>query len=221
MDRQSRPDPKRTKPNRSAIHNPGDFGTEGSGTARPPEDVISQAVLLGYQVIEKQILQGRSAAERIRAGVYSSGDAEQDINSLIGRVVSLAKEMGVAWFDLLSTTMPMRDPKRYPVGSGYNITVKSRSQRSVQVDCKLTPPSPRFVPCIRGLHAADAKLPALTDVRFMLGSEGGLAVVIDLPDGQPAGTYTGAIVDMETNLPGGTLSVLIQEDTGEDASRTT
>jgi hypothetical protein len=85
------------------------------------------------------------------------------------------------------------------------IAVTGYRVESVTLD--LRPPSIRFVPIVGPLLASDPKN-SLTAVKFGL-SEGTLVLTVNVPRGQPAGTYTGAIVDSDTNEPGGTVSVTV------------
>ena len=56
------------------------------------------------------------------------------------------------------------------------------------------------------LHAGDEKGKPLTEITFVAGGTQQLSVLrIVVPDDQPSGVYTGAIVDMKTGEPGGHL----------------
>ena len=87
------------------------------------------------------------------------------------------------------------------------IVVTGSGVKNVTLD--LRPPSPRFVPLVHELLAGDPKH-GLRDVKFKLAADKTHVVLtINVPPGQPAGTYTGAIVDSSTNQPGGTVSVTV------------
>jgi hypothetical protein len=93
---------------------------------------------------------------------------------------------------------PAEPPKIVVTGSGV---------KNVTLD--LRPPSPRFVPLVRELLAGDPRH-GLRDVKFRLATDRThLVLTINVPPGQPAGTYTGAIVDSSTNESGGTVSVTV------------
>src|SRR5690348_2338757 len=53
------------------------------------DEIISDAVGLGYKVIGEHIRQGREAAEQIRDGTYSTGHAEADVKKLADRILYL------------------------------------------------------------------------------------------------------------------------------------
>jgi hypothetical protein len=87
------------------------------------------------------------------------------------------------------------------------IVVTGSGVKNVTLD--LRPPSPRFVPLVHELLAGDPKQ-GLRNVKFQLAPDKThLVLAINVPRGQPAGTYTGAIVDSSTNEPGGTVSVTV------------
>jgi len=88
------------------------------------------------------------------------------------------------------------------------IVVKGAKAKHVALD--LRPSSARFVPHVRHLvhsnpkHSLSAKFSKTSDpLRLVL--------VIEIPDGQHPGTYTGAVVDSSSNEPGGTVSVTVAE----------
>jgi hypothetical protein len=87
-----------------------------------------------------------------------------------------------------------------------HIVVKGKKAKSVALD--LRPSSTRFVPHIRHLVATDPKH-SLT-AKFTRSSDPlRLVLVVEVPDSQHPGTYTGAVVDSSTNEPGGTVSVTV------------
>jgi hypothetical protein len=86
--------------------------------------------------------------------------------------------------------------------------VKGKKAKSVALD--LRPSSPRFVPHIRHLGAKDTKH-SLTAKFTKSPDPLRLVLVVEIPDDQHAGTYTGAVVDSSTNEPGGTISVTVEE----------
>jgi hypothetical protein len=181
---------------------------------RTANAIIGDAVSRGYKVIEDQIQQGRDAAERFRAGTYSSGDAEADIKKLVNRVMDLAKDLGTAGFELAAAAIrdpraPPRDPHSPPSPSqSPDVAIETHSARPVQVTCKLSPPSARFVPSVPALYSNNPEAPPLKGIRFDV-RDNRPVLLVNIPDDQPLGTYAGAIVDMSTNEAGGFVSVSI------------
>jgi hypothetical protein len=177
---------------------------------RSANTIIGDAVSRGYKVIEDQILQGRDAAERFRAGTYNSADAEADVKKLVNRVMDLVKELGTAGFELAAAAIrDPRDPHSTPSPSqSPDVAIETHSARPIQVTCKLSPPSARFVPSVPALYSNDPKVPPLKGIRFE-ARDNRPVLLVDIPDDQPLGTYAGAIVDMNTNQAGGFVSVSI------------
>jgi hypothetical protein len=182
--------------------------------SRTANAIIGDAVSRGYKVIEDQILQGRDAAERFRAGTYNSADAEADVKKLVNRVLDLVKELGTAGFDLAAAAVRSpsdtpRDPNSAPSPSqNSDVAIETYSTRRVKVICKLNPPSARFVPSVPALHSNDPNVPPLKTIRFDV-QDARPVLLVNISDDQPLGTYAGAIVDMSTNEAGGFVSVSI------------
>jgi len=87
------------------------------------------------------------------------------------------------------------------------IVVKGVRVRSVTLD--LRPRSSRFVPFVHPLLAHGTNH-VLTAVNFGLSSDRtSIVLSVNVPPDQPAGIYTGVIVDSGTNEPGGTVSVTV------------
>jgi hypothetical protein len=92
------------------------------------------------------------------------------------------------------------------VGVPPQIVVKGAQVKSVVLD--LRPRSLQFVPLVQQLIAADLK--RSFSAKFAMSSDSlSLILTVNVPDGQPPGTYTGVIVDSRTNEAGGTLSVTV------------
>jgi hypothetical protein len=87
------------------------------------------------------------------------------------------------------------------------IVVTGERVKNVMLDFR--PPSPRFVPRVRTLSTGDTKH-ALPAVKFRpSNNEAHLVLEVSVPPGQPAGVYSGVIVDGKTNEHGGTISVTV------------
>jgi hypothetical protein len=225
MDRLVRADPERTKPIRNVSHHlrhsslirRGDTPMADNTTKPQPRTanaIIGDAVSRGYKVIEDQIQQGRDAAERFRAGTYNSGNAEEDIKTLVNRMMDLAKDLGTAGFELAAAAIrdpraPPRDPHSTPSPSqSPDVAIETHSARRVQVTCKLSPPSARFVPSVPALYSNNPEVPPLKGIRLEV-RDSRPVLIVTIQDNQPASTYAGAIVDLETNQAGGFVSVSI------------
>jgi hypothetical protein len=216
MNRRVRPDLKRAKPIRNVIHHLWSPVLAGAGDdkmadrAASPKSVnkiISDAVGLGYKVIEEQISQGQQAAERFRSGAYSASHAEEDVKKLMDRTMNLVKELGVVGFDLAAAVL--RDPRASAVkGFQSDISVRIQSKKRVEVNYHLSSPTAHFEPSIPPLYAADRALLPLKNIR-MEKKDHRAVLVVEVPDAHPAGTYTGVIEDAKSRQPGGFISVAV------------
>ncbi len=208
-DRFRRSEPLRDRPIRDAAGHLRGVSPE----AQIVDSVVTEAVGLGYDVIDTYIRQGRFAAEQARAGIDASG-LTSDIAGLAQRAVTLSIDLAKSWLDLVTAvneqckqahTKPNPvDP--YSVPTEYDIICA----RPTQVEFQFYPGAGRIVPAILSLAASDASIPPLTGASFTVSQDGKRpALNIPVTDGQPAGVYTGVIVDSVTNRPGGTVVVRI------------
>jgi hypothetical protein len=154
-----------------------------------------------------------------------SGPDRQTIGTTIERIISLYQGTGNALIDLAGivtrrvvtgisftiTGTPGASGKPAPttpcVPSPGTLACEVISKRRAEVTLDFSLPIPRsFTPVVRALHASDGRSKPLTDTTFVAGGTRGLSVLrIVVPDDQPAGVYTGAVVDMMTDEPGGYL----------------
>jgi len=199
-------------------------------SADAPDGAVAHGVRLGYKVIEEQILQGQQLAQRLgkaTGGLGTTGSGE--VNVLIERVLSLYKDVGKLCIDAVeavarspairsgfargpeaakSSHEPTgRSAAREPAeGARFVVEVASRRRAQVTLDLRLSPGL--FVPRVHALHAADASISPLTTVSFDLDPALPEPMLrIEVPDTQPAATYTGVVVDSGSNAPRGTVSV--------------
>ncbi|HUO68581.1 MAG TPA: hypothetical protein VMV37_13655, partial [Gammaproteobacteria bacterium] len=77
---------------------------------------------------------------------------------------------------------------------------------TVSLDLRSTPDAMLSVPALR---AADDSKPALADIAFHDGAARPV-LRIRIPEGQPADTYSGVVVDARTHQPRGTLCVSVR-----------
>ncbi|HEY2255584.1 MAG TPA: hypothetical protein VGI11_08095 [Variovorax sp.] len=231
-ERLHRTDAQRTEPIRHAATYLRDPGPEGAAAAPPDgeDNSVAHGVRLGYKVIEEQILQGQRLAQRLGKATagFGAGTGSGEVNVLIERVLSLYKDVGKLCVDAVesvarnpalrsgfaraasSVATPApggRGPAAEPAaGTRFAIEVASRRRAQVRLDLGLSPGS--FVPRVHALHAADPSMPALTTVSFDLDPALPEPMLrIEVPDAQPAATYTGVVVDSASNEPRGTVSV--------------
>lgn len=94
------------------------------------------------------------------------------------------------------------------VGVPPQIVVRGKRTKSVSLN--LHPSRPGFAPLALQLFAKDRRH-SLSSVKFTKssGDPPRSVLTVTVPDNQPDGTYTGAVVDSTTNEAGGTLSVTV------------
>jgi hypothetical protein len=86
------------------------------------------------------------------------------------------------------------------------IAVTGSGAKDVTLDLK--PPATRFVPVVHPLLTSDLKN-KIDGAKFGLNAQRKLVLTVNIPRGQPPGTYTGAVVDSTTGKSGGTVSVTV------------
>jgi len=99
--------PDRTGPIRAAGPAAAPSAADASGQAAADgaagssiNEQIAQAVRAGYDVITDNIQQGRQAAERFRQGDYNFRDVPDDVQSVLQRLIQLARELSTTTFDV-------------------------------------------------------------------------------------------------------------------------
>jgi hypothetical protein len=108
-----------------------------------------------------------------------------------------------------STTPAMPPASPAPLPDATALTLAIDSKRPVEVSARLDPHCPLGKLRVHDLRAADEKLPRLQGARAERRGAG-LWIALKVGKDQPAGVYSGVIVDDETNLPAGTLSVRVR-----------
>jgi hypothetical protein len=208
-----------------------------SDGAHKADDVISRAVEIGYEVIEEQIRQGKRVAESLTtARPDQANGAQSGGKELIERLLHFYTDLGSLCFELMESII--RNPgvgellrpqpngtqappfaARAPNGSGSktaSVATEVSSVMPVRVTLSLDEDIPAHCALgIHELHALDRTKPPLRAVSFRNGSADGRQTLrVSVPDGQPPGTYSGAVIDSSTNEPRGTVSVVVR-GTGE------
>jgi hypothetical protein len=200
-----------------------------SGTEPDSEStsvLIKKAVASAYHVIDAYIAEGRYAAGRISVGTYTNSDVETQIESLAKQWVVLAKDLSVKSIDILANIVrdtrlaPSSEPRTAsspspgaraaaPQSAPPQIAVETRSRRPLQVHHELDTTGPYFVPQIPPIYSADRRASPLSRARIVGGAGERLVLVVEVPDEQPPGTYTGPIIDARTKEKRGQISVTV------------
>lgn len=195
-------------------------GPEAGGDRdRKIGDIVARAVGLGAHVLTENIRQAQSAADRYRAGHYEWDDVDQDVGKLGDRMAEAAGRMTGYWFDMTRAMVraPVRVLSRAADGGGprsirSGCKVISSKPVKAELDFRAEPrPSARLVAHELQPHPASGAPPLKPDV--VRSDEGDVIMAfIQVPDDQPAGLYSGTVVDVEPQIPllVGTLSVLVE-----------
>jgi hypothetical protein len=199
------------------------------------DDIATRAVRRGYEVIEEQINEGRRIAEKFRGYSDEVRKGGDDTTRLIERSLRFYTDVGSLWFELMESLLrnqALRPDSRS--GNGANgeehhatngngngngngasgakdtvdVEVISSCPTSVSLDLRAANGATLTVPPLR---AADDGKPPLTDIGFHI-REGRPVLRIKIPNGQPADTYSGVVVDAGTHQPKGTLCVSVREE---------
>jgi len=227
-----REEPERTEPIRSAkFHVEANGGWGESLTGRPTakndggeagdaSDAVDYGVRLGYKIIEEQILKGRKLAEQWHAPDAGRRHEEQ-WPRVLDRLLNVYRDLGSVFMDATESVISRAanlamesyaegvDPHDRGERAGLDlaVTVASRKKVRIQLDLKSGVTGNLNVPALHGL---DPAAEPLTSVSFLPRSTGkGAELEVEIHDNALATTYTGAIVNADTNEPMGTLCLQI------------
>jgi hypothetical protein len=228
-----RPDPERTAPYRDSAAHVFNATLGGGPKSKPDANKqdgaasdVAYGVMLGYQVIEKQIREGQRLAQRLREAADLKGvTGSEEISPLFWRVLHAYKDLGSVCFEaaeaLLSNTELRSALSRLFQGKPESVAepdartdagcaLMITSSRPTKVTLTLGPRLRTSLPRVHALHAQDAAIPPLTNVRFTADPATRVPILqVDIANTQPPATYTGVIVDGVTNEPCGTLSIRV------------
>ena len=211
----------------------GSPAADGNGSEQPPkDDVVSRTVELGYRVVDDYLKAGQRAAESRGASADGSSAIVRDFQDLAGRMARYASDLTEIWFQLMelsargaaangangAAAAPPAEaspapPVSEPATREVRIAVQIASAKPVEVLLDLRVATvPRAV-VVHSLRAPEAEKPRIRGVTF--DAEAGDApprLVLRVPATQPAGVYSGLVIDEETSRPIGTISVAIGSD---------
>ncbi len=204
-------------------------------------DTVAHGVDAGYRVVEEQLRQGRRIAEELAGGRgYGAAFTEGGVRDLGERTMRYYGDLLALWMEALDTLLVRRGrepdadaaddghspPRRRAGGAGARARgaspkatagattaiVEVASKRPAQVTLSLDPEAADAVLDAGPLVAHGSGAAALTDVVIeRVPGQAAPVVRVRVPDEQPPGRYNGVVVDAESGLPLGTLSVRIAE----------
>jgi len=177
-------------------------------------------------VIEKYITEGRRTAEGFSNQPYTNPAANGNLQNILERMLRFQAEILPLWIETLATLVKI-DPSRTGYGAapdawprrngGRNTetmaaSIEVVSLRPVQVSVELRPNSEAQSLVALALNAVDSRKPALTDISFVSDEvQAPIKLRIRIPESQPAGTYSGVIVNRDSGETRGTLSIRIAD----------
>ena len=187
---------------------------------------LAEGVELAYSVIEKYIAEGRQTAESFSSQPYSTRVTNDNLQDVLERMLRLQAEMLPLWIETLATLVkvdPARNghapaPDSWPRPNGGKssetmaVSIEVVSRRPVQVSVELRPSSDARSLVSLGLNAIDSSKPVLTDISFLPDEvPGRIKLRLRIPESQPAGTYSGVVVNRDSGETRGTLSIRIAD----------
>ena len=187
---------------------------------------LAEGVELAYSVIDKYIAEGRQTAEGFSSQPYATRATNDNLQEVLERLFRFQTEMLPLWIETLATLVridpsrnshaPAPDTRPHPNGvqkaDTMAVSIEVVSVRPVQVSIELPPNSdPRSLVSL-GLNAVDSSKPALSDISLVPDEvPGRIKLRLRIPESQPAGTYSGVIVNRESGEARGTLSIRIAD----------
>ena len=198
----------------------------------PPEGV-PYGVEVGYRVVEEHIRQGQAAAQQFnsRAASHEPGrkDAQaapEDVQQLLQRMFQSFSDLVPLWLELINTVASSRfspsplnqsqpghpQAGATPGDAASAVSVEVVCTRPTRVALQLQAPCDGRHLATHGLRSIDPAKPAIAEVAFVSDpARNGACLRINVPEDQPAGIYTGVVIDTNSGEPRGTLSVRVGE----------
>lgn len=207
----------------------------------PGGDAVSRAVELGYRVIDDYIRQGQKAASRMREGRVNTESLQADVEELGMRMAQHASDFAAMFGELLTRggfgsdgkgegtppvspadAPPASEPRAAgpapapatPARTQLRIAVVSARAAEVSVDLQPGAAARPLIAHALRLYPTDGEPEGardrITDVAFEPGVPPTLRLRI--APTCAAGTYHGLLIDPDSSLPAGTLSVRVLEE---------
>ena len=237
-ERKRRRAPARSAPNRALrsvdpvipIRSPGP-AADADEASPTPETAIAAAVKAAYDAVDRNLEEGRAAAERLRAAMPPPTGPARDPRAIVNRLTYLTKDLGGTAVELIAALIREPEVRTFldrlgrddsPRGAAappdeaapvmVSVTQRISSRRPIEVTLSALAASALSAPpAIAGVHALDAAAPSIRGVAFHARADGGLDLLIDVPSDQPPGFYHGAVADRDNHRAVGTLTIKVFE----------
>ena len=229
-ERVRRPRPQREGPKRAAT---GALPREAEASIN---ESVAHAVRTGYDVIAENIRQGREAAAKFRQGEYNIRDVPGDLETVLLRLIHLAREVSTTTFDVCERLLkevggdkppppstagvpPFPSPSAKPAAPRPEVApgrmkLTARfvgTAKAVAItealDRPRRPTTPKDLAATPLTSRQGATIPGVTFETDM--SVEGLIAVITIPKDQAVGVYSGLVHAANDEVPLGVLTVEI------------
>jgi hypothetical protein len=197
--------------------------------ANSRRDVVSDGVLLGYQVIDTYLKQGQKIARQIVAAMpYGAGTGNGHSEEPDIRSVQLLAELMANWSDLVGVyteALSSRNGSTRPPGQSHEnrpaetsgstppavqLAYEITSRRPALVDVQFFPGRQTFELAAHGLRCLGSTAAEIA-VRFEQQPDHQRTIIsIQVPDDQPEGLYTGTLLDSHNGAVVGSVSLRIR-----------
>ena len=203
----------------------------GDGDTRPAaSDSVARAVGLGYRVVEEYIRQGQNAARMFGESSYGPYMMPNDLQEVTTRMLEYSSRMAELWMQFFvgaaasgaptgrgpdvpnTDSSPPPEPAATPdAGEAHvRVSIAMDADRPTETSVDLRPVAHWTSLTVSDLREADPAKPRLTGVRIEPGSApDAWTLCIRVTSQQPPGVYNGLIIDRDTSVPAGTVSVRI------------
>lgn len=221
-ERARRPTPERTGPIRAwrptAAGEPNAPPREGED---PLRSVIARSVELGYRVVDEYIAQGQRAARLFNERQLDAEAAAREAPELFSRWLRSASDFASLWLEFASLAQSPRapDPSAAPAtppspaapapARELALALEIHSSRRTEARLDLRPGAMAQALAVHDLRSADPEKPRLRARCERDEASGAPVVVVDIPDDQPGGSYSGVLVDETTSVPIGSVTVRV------------
>jgi hypothetical protein len=204
-------------------------GSNGATGTNSPQGFIADGVRLGYQVIDAYLKQGQRVARQFVGTPSAVGTANGPGGEFEVRSAQLLTELMANWSDLIGvytealnsgagSARPQgqsQDRASAPAASASSasaiqLAYEISSHRPALVDAEFFPGRETLDLASHGLRCLRSSEPEIA-VAFEQDPERRRTIVsIHVPDDQPAGLYTGALLDSNDGSTVGGLSLRIR-----------
>lgn len=176
--------------------------------AGPLWDTAADSVKAAYNVIGQQIREGEQAASLLNKGL--AGQGVKTLPKALNRLMQTYSDLGAVWMELLGAVLeregaaapqPAAAPAAPTGGGAASVEVTASQPVTARARLDRRPVGALIVHPLRS--ASDPSL----EIKGV--SAEGTVLKVEVPAGQPAGTYHGMVLEDGVEEPAGALTVKI------------